>query len=186
MNPGGSVREHRIRARACAAAASALLVASLARAEDRPTSLGPAPKPAPSRSASSTAWTVVAYLPNRLFDLCDVMRLHVRVGTGWAAGARVSRYAPVFVGDYGALWLGLAGPRGRAKVPWPVGTESQSGIEAGPAAAGSRAHSPVYGVGEVGAGGMLYVVGADVGVDVYELADFLAGFALVDFARDDF
>lgn len=129
---------------------------------------------------------MVAYLPNRLFDLCDVVRLHVRVGTGWAASARVTRYLPLFVGDYGALWVGLAGPRGRARVPWPVGTESQSGIEAGPAAAGSRAHSPVYGVGEVGAGGMLYIVGGDVGVDVYELADFLAGFALVDFAHDDF
>lgn len=183
MNAGGSVPEQRIRARACAAAASALLVARLARAEEAP--MAPSPPPSTS-SPSSSAWTVVAYLPNRLFDLCDVVRLHVRVGSGWAVGARVTRYVPVFVGDYGALWLGLAGPRGRASVPWPVGTESQSGIEAGPAAAGSRARSPVYGVGEVGAGGMLYIVGADVGVDVYEVADFLAGFALVDFAHDDF
>jgi len=171
------VREQRIRARACAVVVIALLVAGFARADE-------AAKP---QSASrSTAWTVVAYLPNRLFDLCDVVRLHARVGTGFAAGARVTRYLPAFVGDYGALWVGLPGPRGRAKLPVPVGTESQSGVEVGPAHAGSGSHAPVYGVGEVGAGGMLYIVGAEVGVDLYELADFLAGLALVDFAHDDF
>jgi hypothetical protein len=157
-----------------------LLVAGFARGDESPQ---PVAMSAPSRSV---AWTVVAYLPNRVFDLCDVVRLHLRIGTGWAAGARVTRYLPVFVGDFGALWIGVAGPRGHARVPWPVGTESQSGFEAGPAAAGSRAHSPVYGAGEIGAGGMVYLIGADVGVDVYELADFVAGFALVDFARDDF
>jgi hypothetical protein len=171
------VREHRIGTRACAIAAGVLLATGFARAEE-------------TREAQSdpggTAWTVFAYLPNRLFDLCDVVRLHARVGTGFAAGARVTRYLPAFVGDYGALWLGLPGPRGRAKLPLPVGIESQSGFEAGPAAAGSRAQAPVYGVGEIGVGGMLYVVGAEVGVDPYELADFLAGFALVDFARDDY
>jgi hypothetical protein len=179
------LREQRIRARACAAAACALLAASLARADDdspKPDAAPPPPRDAPR----STTWTVVAYLPNRLFDLCDLVRLRVRVGNGWAAGARVTRYLPVFVGDYGALWVGLAGPRGRATVPWPMGTESQSGFEAGPTGAGSREHSPVYGAGEIGAGGMLYIVGADVGVDPYELADFLAGFALIDFAHDDF
>ncbi len=175
------MREHRIRARACAAAAaSVLLVASVARGDGSPEPVAMSP---PSRSV---AWTAIAYLPNRVFDLCDVVRLRLRIGTGWAAGARVTRALPVFVGDYGALWIGVAGPRGRASVPWPVGTESQSGFEAGPAAAGSRAHSPVYGVGEIGAGGMVYLIGADLGVDPYELADFVAGFALVDFAHDDF
>jgi hypothetical protein len=33
---------------------------------------------------------------------------------------------------------------------------------------------------------MLYALGLEVGVDPYELGDFLAGFALYDFARDDF
>ena len=33
---------------------------------------------------------------------------------------------------------------------------------------------------------MIWLVGADVGVDPYELVDFLAGFALVDFAHDDY
>ncbi len=171
------MREQRIRARACVFAAIALLLPDSARTEEA----------AKTQSASGdVAWRVAAYLPNRLFDLCDVVRLHARVGTGFAAGARVTRYVPAFIGDYGALWVGLPGPRGRAKLPLPVGTESQGGVEAGPALAGSGSHAPVYGVGEVGAGGMVYIVGVDVGVDLYEVADFLAGFALVDFARDDF
>ena len=171
------MREHRIRARACAVISSALLVAGSARADAAPE---------PQSPPRTTTFTVLAYLPNRLFDLCDIVRLHARIGTGFAAGARVTRYLPAFIGDYGALWVGLPGPRGRAMVPTPVGAESQGGLEVGPARAGSGSHAPVYGVGEVGAGGMLYIVGAEVGVDLYELADFLAGFALVDFAHDDF
>ena len=159
------------------AGAIALLAAGVARGDE-------APKP--QSNTSDIAWRVVAYLPNRVFDLCDIVRLHARFGTGFAAGARVTRYVPVFVGDYGALWVGLPGPRGRARLPLPIGTESQGGFEAGPLAAGSRAHAPAYGVGEVGGGVMLYLVGADVGVDPYELADFLAGFVLVDFAHDDY
>lgn len=181
----------RIRARACAAAAIAWLAASRASGTEptpppepkSPTQEGSAEK---SSSAGEVTWTVLLYLPNRLFDLSDIVRLKARVGTGFAAGARITRHVPVFVGDYGALWVGLPGPRGRAKLPLPIGAESQAGFEAGPMAVGARANSPTYGVGEIGGGGMLWLVGADIGVDVYELADFAAGFALVDFAKDDY
>jgi hypothetical protein len=171
-----SVREHRIRACACALAASALLLTGPARAEEA----------APERTTGDLAWAVAAYLPNRLFDLCDVVRLHARIGTGFAAGARVTRYLPVFLGDYRAVWVGLPGPRGRAKLPLPAGSEGQKGLEVGPANAGSGSKAPAYGVGEVGAGVMIYFAGVEVGVDVYEIADLLAGFATIDFAHDDF
>ena len=91
------------------------------------------------RSTGELAWTIAAYLPNRLFDLCDVFRLRVRVGSGFAVGARVTRYLPIFAGDYQALWLGMPGPRGRARLPLPAGTEGQSGIDAGIAQLGSGA-----------------------------------------------
>ncbi len=167
----------------CAVAALAFAFAPGARAA--PTA-GDEPSGAPTSSASDTAWTALAYLPNRLFDLCDVVRLHVRMGDGLAVGARATRALPIFVGDYSAFWLGLPGPRGRASVPFPLGLEAQKGLDVGPVSASSRARAPSYGVGEIGAGGMLLYVGADVGVDPYELADFLAGFVLVDFAHDDF
>lgn len=167
-----------------ALAAAALLIAGPVRAEGE----APARPPAPpqGRSAGEIAWTVLAYLPNRLFDACDIVRLHARVGTGFSVGARVTRYAPVFVGDYRALWVGLPGPRGRASLPLPIGIEGQKGLHAGPIRSSSIWRAPDYGVGEVGAGVMLYALGLEVGVDPYELGDFLAGFALYDYARDDF
>ena len=170
------MREQPIRACACALAATALLLAQPARATD---------ETAP-RTLGDWTWSVAAYLPNRLFDLCDVVRLHARVGTGFAAGARLTRSLPVFVGDYRAVWVGLPGPRGRAQLPLPAGSESQKGVELGPAQVGSGSRAPEYGVGEVGAGVMIYLVGVEVGFDPYELVDFLAGFAAVDFAHDDF
>ncbi len=186
------MRGHRIGALTCAGAAIAWLAASGARADataaDATVTDGRVADGslAPRDSASDLGWKIVAYLPNRVFDLCDIVRLRARVGSGFAAGARITRYVPFFVGDYGALWVGLPGPRNRPSVPLPVGTESQAGVEVGPMGVGNQKHAPLYGKGEIGAGGMLYVVGADVGVDPYELVDFLAGFALIDFARDDY
>jgi hypothetical protein len=145
-----------------------------------------AEEPAPRRSVGAVAWTVLSYLPNRVFDLCDVVRLRARFGEGFAAGARVTRYAPVFVGTYEALWVGLPGPRGRPALPLPLGWEGKSGLDAGPIGISSSSQAPHYGVGEVGAGVQIYMIGAEAGIDLYEIADFLAGFALVDFARDDF
>ena len=170
------MREQRIRVCACALAATALLRAQAARAEDV----------APPRTIGERAWSVAEYLPNRLFDLCDVVRLHVRVGTGFAAGGRVTRSLPVFVGDYRAVWVGLPGPRGRAKLPLPAGAEGEKGVEVASMRVGSGSKAPEYGVGEIGAGVMIYVVGVEIGVDPYEFVDFLAGFAGVDLAHDDF
>ncbi len=152
------------------------MLAGVAAAEDR----------ARERTFAEHVWTVAAYLPNRLFDLCDIARIHVRVGDGFAAGARVTRYLPVFVGDYQAIWFGLPGPRGRARLPIPAGAEGQKGLEAGTVSLGSTSKAPAYGVGEIGAGAMIYLIGFEVGVDPYELVDFLAGFATVDIASDDF
>jgi hypothetical protein len=160
-----------------------LLLASTALADPSAAPLEPPAKP---RSAVSIAWTALAYVPNRVFDLCDVVRLRARVGEGFAAGARVTKWGNVFVGSYDALWVGAPGPRGRASLPFPVGWESDSGVDVGPIGMSSNSQAPNYGVGEIGAGVQVYLLGAEAGVDVYELADFFAGFALVDFARDDF
>jgi hypothetical protein len=144
------------------------------------------PNAGPPRSASSIAWTALAYLPNRVFDLCDVVRLRARFGEGFAAGARVTRYVPVFAGSYEAVWVGLPGPRGRSALPLPMGWEGKTGVDAGPLAISSSSQAPSYGIGEIGAGVQVYMIGAEAGIDVYEIADFFAGFALVDFADDDF
>jgi hypothetical protein len=138
------------------------------------------------RSPFSLAWTALAYLPNRVFDLCDVVRLRARFGEGFAAGARVTKWGNVFVGSYDALWIGLPGPRGRSALPFPIGYEGKAGVGVGPIDLASNSQAPYYGAGEIGAGAQVYMIGAEAGFDVYELVDFFAGFALVDFARDDF
>jgi hypothetical protein len=164
----------------------ALALAPSARAGNIPLDEPPPPhRSSPASSALGVAWAVLAYLPNRVFDLTDIVRFQVRLGPGWALGARVTRALPFFVGGYSATWLGLPGPRGRPSIPFPAGLAAQSGFNFGPTPAGGS-QGPSYGVGEIGAGFQLYMVGFDVGFDPVELADFFAGFACVDFAHDDF
>jgi hypothetical protein len=139
----------------------------------------------PASSVLDVAWAVLAYLPNRVFDLTDVVRLQVRAGPGWALSARATRTLPLFIGGYKATWIGLPGPRGRAAIPFPAGISSQSGFNLGPTLS-SSSQSPYYGAGEFGAGVQLYFLGFDAGFDVVELADFFAGFACVDLSHDDF
>ena len=145
----------------------------------------PPPAKKSAHSPLDVAWKVLAYLPNRVFDLTDIVRVQVRAGPGWAVSARATRWMPLFIGGYQATWLGLPGPRGRASVPIPFGIASQTGFSFGPAQS-SDSQMPNYGAGEFGAGGQLYMLGFDVGFDVVELADFFAGFACVDLSHDDF
>ena len=186
------MRSEGIRARVVVLGAAALLLAGAARAEDdppappTPSAQRAPPAPPPSRSTGDVALAVLAYLPNRVFDLSDIVRLHARVGTGFGVGARVTQLLPVFAGDYRALWVGLPGPRGSAKLPIPIGFEGQKGLHMGPIRTSTIWRTPEYGVGEVGGGVMVYALGVEVGVDPYELGDFLAGIVLVDFAHDDF
>jgi hypothetical protein len=162
------------------ALAVALVLASSSRAE------GDAPPKPHERSAGEIASSILLYLPNRLFDACDIVRLHAQVGTGFGLGARITRSAPLFVGDYRAVWVGLPGPRLHPTMPLPAGVEGQKGLHVGPLQTSKIWRTPEYGVGEVGAGVMLYAVGFEVGIDPYELGDFLAGFVGIDFAHDDF
>jgi hypothetical protein len=170
-------------------AALAALALSLA-AGPRPAGAGniPLEEPPPKRSAPpvSLAKKVLLYLPNRIFDLTDIVRLRVRAGPGWALGARVTRYAPFFMGDYDATWVGMPGPRGRASVPLPAGIDAARGIGIGPVGVGSGSQAPYYGAGEIGAGVHLYMLGFDAGFDPVELVDFFAGFAGYDVSHDDF
>ena len=141
--------------------------------------------PPSSTSPLHVAWKVLTYLPNRVFDLTDIVRLRVRAGPGWAVGARATRFLPFSLGGYTATWIGAPGPRGRASIPLPFGIESQSGFSMGPVDSGSS-QGPYYGTGEFGAGFHVYALGIDAGFDPVELADFFAGFALIDFSHDDF
>ncbi|HTO69961.1 MAG TPA: hypothetical protein VMR31_08890 [Myxococcota bacterium] len=146
------------------------------------------PPPAAPQASSPVGklHKVLLYLPDRVFDLLDVVRMQVRAGPGWALGARITRSAPLFVGDYTASWVGLPGPRGRPTLPLPFGVATQSGFALGPATSFDGGQGPAYGRGELGAVAHVYMLGFDVGFDFFELADFFAGFAGVDLAHDDY
>jgi len=81
------------------------------------------------------------------------------------------------MGGYNATWVGIPGPRNRAKIPLPFGLDSQGGFGLG---------GGEYGAAEFGACAHLWMIGFDVGFDPRELADFAAGFAGTDLSGDDF
>jgi len=177
------IAEHAHRFAAAFALVASLCAAPLGHAGKIP--LEEPPQRAPVSSAADKAWKVLMYVPDRVFDLFDVFRFQVRAGPGWALGARITRSAPLFLGDYRATWIGLPGPRGRPKLPLPFGIASQSGFALGPASS-DDGEGPDYGRGEIGAVAHLYMLGFDVGFDAFELADFFPGFAGVDLAHDDY
>jgi hypothetical protein len=130
---------------------------------------------------------ILFYIPNRVFDVLDVVRLRVRVGPGMAVGARVTQAGEVLAGAYSSIFVGLRGPRGKPRIPWPLGVERYAGVEvsvAGPTA--DVEHGPDYGPLEVGLGGQAVILGGDVGIAPLEVLDLVTGFLLVDLRHDDF
>jgi len=128
---------------------------------------------------------VLLYLPNRVFDLLDVVRARLRVGPGVAVSLRATEVADLYLGGYTTIWGGLPGPREEAGVNWPWGLEGRAGLELGPADLAAEAVDPDYGAFEIGLGVQALVVGGDVGVELDELLDFLAGLLTFDPSDDD-
>jgi hypothetical protein len=130
---------------------------------------------------------VLLYLPNRLFDILDIVRARVRLGPGIGVGARATELADVFVGSYLSVYVGIPGPRGKTTIPWPAGLESRTGVEVSLADATIDGPiGPDYGLAEFGVDGQFAIVGVAVGVDPFELVDALVGFLTFDLMDDDF
>ena len=129
---------------------------------------------------------VLFYIPNRLFDLLDTVRLRARVGPGVAVSVRATEAVDVFVGSYGSVYVGLPGPRGRRLPKLPVGLESRTGAEVSivDATVGLGA-DPDYGPTEIGLGAHILIVGVDAGIEPLEILDFLAGLLFIDLRQDD-
>ena len=147
-----------------------------------------APKQA-ARQASHHGFghKLLCYLPNRLFDVFDVVRARVRIGPGLAVGARVTKYTDIFMGAYNTFYIGLPGPRQIPRVPWPGGIESRSGLAASVAddTVTSYDSNPRYSPTEAGLGVQALLAGAEVGVDVAEVFDLALGLLFIDFREDD-
>lgn len=126
------------------------------------------------------------YLPNRVFDLMDLVRARVRIGPGIGASARATKPLSATAGFYASLFAGLPGPRGRARIPWPAGVENYAGADVSVFGAATEGFGPDYGPTEIGVGVQAVAVGVDVGLDPLEALDLLLGFVFIDIRDDDF
>ena len=130
---------------------------------------------------------VLFYLPNRVFDIFDMVRLRLRVGPGLAAGVRVTDPVSAYVGAYVSVYAGLPGPRQEPKIPLPAGLETYNGATLSFVHLATGAGlGPDYSPTEIGASLHLLIIGADVDVDPMEFIDLLAGLIALDPRHDDF
>jgi hypothetical protein len=139
------------------------------------------------KESQSVGMKLLLYLPNRVFDIFDIVRARVRIGPGLSIGARTTEEGVIKVGAYRSVWLGLHGSRGEPKVPWPVGLEGSQGnrvlfmgeVKPSP-------NAPNYEFDEIALSGQAAVAGAAVGFSISELFDFALGFLFIDISDDDF
>lgn len=142
--------------------------------------------PAPVAQAG-VVHAVVAYLPNRVLDVLDLVRLWARVGPGASISLRATEAADFSFGSYTTLYAGLPGPRGRHVPRLPVGVESRAGIEVGLADVSTGGGTgPDYSNTEIGIGLHAMLLGVDAGFDPAEIVDLVGGLLFLDPAGDDF
>jgi len=140
-----------------------------------------------AKESHSIGHRLLFYIPNRLFDVFDIVRARARLAPGMAINARVTQLAALTFGGYAGVFAGLPGPRGMPRIPLPFGVEQYSGLQVSVAGTDSKSRvTPNYGKTEVGAGFQLLLVGIDLGVDPLEVLDLAAGFLLIDLTGDDF
>jgi len=126
------------------------------------------------------------YIPDRVLDLLDIVRVRVRVGPGLAVGARATKYVQGYVGSYASVFAGLPGPRLRQTPKLPVGLESQTGATVSVVdATVDGGLGPDYSPSEFGLGVHLGIIGFDLGIDPVEIADLVVGLATIDIRDDD-
>ena len=138
----------------------------------------------PPKAEGGVLMNIICYIPNRVFDVLDIVRLRLRVGPGISVGVRATKPVSAFLGTHLTVWAGLHGPRGRLWLPLPFGFEARSGAQA--SVVDLAKSGCYYGPLEVGFETQLFLLGPNIGVAPYELLDCLAGFFFIDLQGDDF
>ena len=131
---------------------------------------------------------LVFYIPNRVFDLLDILRLRVRAGPGLSAGARATELVDVFAGSHATVYAGLRGSRGKkGGIPWPFGIENHGGVEVSVIDITNHGpFAPVVDPLELGFEAQAGIVGMYFALEPYEMLDFVTGFIFLDIRGDDF
>ena len=125
---------------------------------------------------------ILAYLPNRLLDVLDIVRLRARGGLGYGVSPRLSQEASFVWGKYDSLYFGLPGPRKRPGFLLPMGAE-KLGADTN---AFETVGGPNYGINEFGLGLHLGILGLDIAIEPDEGIDALVGLFLQDPQTDDY
>jgi hypothetical protein len=170
--------------------ASVLLCGATAEAETARLQSSEQRQVAPPQAMGMTGFVrpIISYIPNRLFDLLDIVRLRVRVGPGLSAGVRATEFADVFAGRHSTVYAGLRGSRGRGwGLPLPFGIEDHGGVEVSVVdLASDGPFAPVVDPLELGFEVQAGLVGIYPALEVYEMLDFVTGFLFLDIRGDDF
>ena len=138
----------------------------------------------PPKAEAGLVRNILFYIPNRVFDILDIIRLRLRVGPGISVGVRATKPVTAFIGPHMTIWAGLHGPRGKVRLPLPFGFEARSGAQL--SVIDLAKSGCYYGPLEVGLEFQLFLLGPNVGVAPYELIDFVAGIFFIDLQNDDF
>lgn len=145
------------------------------------------PPPAMASSLTGGGHPVICYIPNRIFDVLDILRLRIRVGPGLSVGVRATELADVFVGGHASVYAGLRGARGKPELPLPIGLENQGGIEVSIIdATNSGPFAPYNDPLELGFEVQAGIIGINFGIEVFEILDLITGFLFIDLQKDDF
>jgi hypothetical protein len=130
--------------------------------------------------------TLLFYIPNRIFDIFDMVRARARLGPGFGIGAQATRLIGAHADWYTSVWIGLPGPRLEPSLPIPFGT--QSALRASVTLfedVGLGPGGEEYGYGEFELEAQFIILGADVGLDPWEFVDFALGLITLDPVGDD-
>ena len=141
-----------------------------------------------ARGITGIVQPIVFYIPNRIFDLLDILRLRVRVGPGVSAGARATELVDVFAGAHSTVYAGFRGSRGKkGGIPWPFGIENHGGVEVSVVDITNHGpFAPVVDPLELGFEVQAGIVGIYAALELYEVLDFVTGFVFLDIRGDDF
>jgi hypothetical protein len=143
-------------------------------------------KSSPKERNSNIFEAILLYLPNRVFDLLDIVRLKARVGPGFDVGFQITQPIRLYAGGHSAVYFGLPGPRQDRILPNPFGAELKAGgafsvFEKIVSDNSGSDHS----FSEIGVELQLLLVGVDVSIDPVEIADFFTGFVMYEIREDD-
>jgi hypothetical protein len=138
----------------------------------------------PRQADAGPIKSIVLYVPNRVFDILDIIRLRLRVGPGISVGVHATEVASLFLGTHTTVWAGLHGPRGKTTIPWIVGVESRSGVQVGPI--DPSVTGCYYDPLEIGLELQPLLIGLNFGIGLFEVVDFITGLLFIDLQEDDF